>query len=391
MKNIDRLNKILDEYQMDVDGDKNVDSKLAGIDNEPIILYGAGNIGKKLYKALNKSNINVECFLDKNTELNKNDYEVPVYYPDDVLLNKYKNTASVILSALFSKNMCREIRIYLNKLGFKKVYALHEINFGMIDNGDFYNNMHDGMAIERSEIIKERENIVKALNLLEIDDDRSLYVDYIEAHLKRNFTIFKEPYDVSLQYLAHDIEEKIDYSNFIDCGAFDGDTIKSFIENKKHMENVVVFEPQNHLCRKIYKYVNSNKDKINSVTIFPCGVGSKFEKVKFLESIESPSSSKVVENGDNVIQCVSIDEALHGFKPTFIKMDIEGAEMDALMGAKNTIETNHPHLAICVYHSLSDIWQVPLLIKKFYSGYRFYLRSYNYMGLETVLYAFPEK
>jgi hypothetical protein len=108
-------------------------------------------------------------------------------------------------------------------------------------------------------------------------------------------------------------------------------------------------------------------------------------------SNNAPSTSKIDEKGEDIIQCIAIDDVLHGFKPTFIKMDIEGAEVEALKGAENTIKAYLPQLAICVYHRLSDIWEIPLLIKSFYEGYKFYLRSYNFMGLETVLYAFPDK
>ncbi len=69
-------------------------------------------------------------------------------------------------------------------------------------------------------------------------------------------------------------------------------------------------------------------------------------------------------------------------------MDIEGAELEALKGAERTIRQHRPQLAICVYHSLPDVWEIPLLIHQFDPGYTFYLRSYGFMGLETVLYAF---
>ena len=90
-------------------------------------------------------------------------------------------------------------------------------------------------------------------------------------------------------------------------------------------------------------------------------------------------------------QCIPIDGALRGLTPTFLKMDIEGMEPRALRGAAETIRAYHPQLAICVYHSLPHLWEIPLYIKSLYGGYRLFLRSYQYMGLETVVYAFPAK
>lgn len=83
----------------------------------------------------------------------------------------------------------------------------------------------------------------------------------------------------------------------------------------------------------------------------------------------------------------TIDEIVKSRKVTFIKMDIEGAELKALYGAANTIKTWHPKLAVCVYHKPEDLITIPQYIKSIYPMYRLYLRSYSPSGVETVLYA----
>ena len=72
-----------------------------------------------------------------------------------------------------------------------------------------------------------------------------------------------------------------------------------------------------------------------------------------------------------------------------IKMDIEGMEPRALAGAAEIIRQHRPQLAICVYHDISHLWSIPLQIKELYEGYRLYIRNYQFMGLETVVYAVP--
>lgn len=76
---------------------------------------------------------------------------------------------------------------------------------------------------------------------------------------------------------------------------------------------------------------------------------------------------------------------------TYIKMDIEGAELEALKGAKNIIETQRPKLAICIYYSLSDLYEIPLYLMQICKGYKFYVRHYSYGWIESVLYAIPEE
>lgn len=388
MVTIQSLEEMLDNFQKGLL--EEAQDKLENLKEKQILLYGAGNIGKRLFKNFQEVGIEVKCFIDRNMKIDSSKYSVPVYQPEDDSLIKYKQNGYLILSALFPLNLCSEIRQQLLNIGFKNIFALHEVNLSTINNGAFYENLFDG-TYNRVDITgRDKAKIREVFTWLEDSRDKELYVDYIKAHLTMDFTRLKKPYDISLQYLAHDIPWKIDYSNFIDCGGFDGDTIRSFVNNGIVMKNVAVFEPQNDLCQKISRYFRENVGKFRSATVFPCGVHSQTEKFRFAVSSDAPSASKIDENGNDIIQCVSIDDVLQGFNPTFIKMDIEGAEVGALKGAKDTIIKNHPYMAICVYHSLSDIWEIPSLIKSFYDGYRFYLRSYNYMGLETVLYAFPE-
>jgi hypothetical protein len=84
-----------------------------------------------------------------------------------------------------------------------------------------------------------------------------------------------------------------------------------------------------------------------------------------------------------------LDDILNGEIPTFIKMDIEGSEPDALIGATNRIKESQPVLAISVYHKQSDIWEIPLLIKSLSDNYSFFLRSHRDESWDLVCYAVP--
>ena len=81
-----------------------------------------------------------------------------------------------------------------------------------------------------------------------------------------------------------------------------------------------------------------------------------------------------------------MDDVLIDSNPTFIKMDIEGAEYKALKGAERVIRKCHPKLAISVYHKPEDIFDIPSLILEYNSDYRFYLRHYSLTSSETILY-----
>ena len=110
--------------------------------------------------------------------------------------------------------------------------------------------------------------------------------------------------------------------------------------------------------------------------------------VAFLENEELRGSSAIDKSGNTEIEVVRLDDFIPSDeKITFIKMDIEGAEIDALNGCKNILQKYKPKLAICIYHKPDDLWEIPLLIKRLVPEYQIYIRHYSNYLWETVCYA----
>lgn len=168
---------------------------------------------------------------------------------------------------------------------------------------------------------------------------------------------------------------------FVDGGCYDGETAIDFI--KWHGEGggyIYAWEPDTEnqeKCRKIFE------GKRIEGKLIPKGLWSDTGELKFKLD---KTASAIAKDGDIKIEVDSIDHAIN--KPvTYIKMDIEGAEYQAILGAKNTITAYKPKMAVCVYHKPEDIWELPHLIHEINSEYRFYLRHYSFGDIETVLYA----
>lgn len=92
-----------------------------------------------------------------------------------------------------------------------------------------------------------------------------------------------------------------------------------------------------------------------------------------------------------IARIVRIDDELADETISLIKMDIEGYELAAIRGCENLIKKYKPDLAICVYHRVFDMWEIPSLIKRYVPDYQFYLRHHSNTQVETVLYAVCEK
>ena len=171
---------------------------------------------------------------------------------------------------------------------------------------------------------------------------------------------------------------------FIDAGAYNGETSESFSKWCNDYSKIYLMEPDALMFQVAQEYVKLKK--IGNVSCINKGAFSHTTEISFLNIAES-GSSNISENGTVKIQTISIDEMLAGEKATYIKMDIEGAEMAALEGAEKTIVKHKPKLAISIYHKEDDLWKLPFYIKQKYPWYKLYIRHYTPFTTETVLYA----
>jgi len=207
--------------------------------------------------------------------------------------------------------------------------------------------------------------------------------------------------DNSTQYFPHDIDvfASIDEVRFVDAGAFNGDTVTSLIQACAHrhvpFDYAACFEPDPknlHALKTKIAALRYN-DAPPRVFVYPTGLWHRSEVLEF--SADQSASSCIADASSpqgltKSILGLSIDDCLFNAAPNFIKMDIEGAEKNALIGASQSITTYRPVLAICLYHRPRDLWEIPLFIHELVDDYDMHLRVYGDMLLETVLYCLPK-
>ena len=102
---------------------------------------------------------------------------------------------------------------------------------------------------------------------------------------------------------------------------------------------------------------------------------------------DSGLGSRIDANGDRKVECSKLDTALQNHDVSFISMDIEGAEVPAINGAKKIIEKWKPDLGICVYHYPEQVADVICAIDEIDQEYSFFIRNYTGYLTETVVYA----
>ncbi|MDR1243465.1 MAG: FkbM family methyltransferase [Deltaproteobacteria bacterium] len=196
----------------------------------------------------------------------------------------------------------------------------------------------------------------------------------------------------SPQYFA-DLYTRRQGEIFVDCGACSGDTLDVYLRllpnEVRQFHEYIAFEPDPAMFAVLGRYIAALPVELRDrVTAYPFAAGS--EKGKFLFEALGDGSSVISQKGDTLVQCVSLDEALADKAPTLIKMDIEGYEAFAVYGAREIIARCRPVLAICIYHHLFDLWEIPLLLQRLARGYHYFLRAYH-PYFEYVCYAVPHE
>ena len=189
------------------------------------------------------------------------------------------------------------------------------------------------------------------------------------------------------QYFDNEIIKLIEEEVFCDCGSFNGDTLEKFIAlSGGRYKRYIAFEAD----KETFKELNSKIDVRNYKDVDTYNIACWNEKTE-LKFQSNQTAGHITGSGGISVNADSLDHIINE-NITFLKMDIEGAEEMALMGAKRLIQENNPVLAICIYHRLEDFYKLPLLIKRFNPEYKLYIRHYTDMvDAETVCYAIPKE
>ena len=167
----------------------------------------------------------------------------------------------------------------------------------------------------------------------------------------------------------------------MDCGGYVGDTAAEFLRRTKgQYKKLIIFEPE--ICKGTIIQTNL---KGYEYDLYQYGVWSQSTVLKF--DARGDSTSFITENGQIKIPVKALDDVILKERPTFIKMDIEGSETEALKGCRRIIEEYKPKLAICIYHRPEDLFEIPLWIHSVNKDYRLLIRQYSSTRFETVCYA----
>jgi FkbM family methyltransferase len=358
--------------------------RLAGGLGDSLVLFGAGGIGRKTLHGLHRLGIEPLAFADNNPKLwDQPMLGVPVLPPKEAAA-RYGGSAAFVVTIWTGEGW--------DRMGHR-VSALRQFGCERVMTfGPLYWKYPEvylpHYAVSPAhEVHEQADAVLEASGLWSDDASRSEYVSQIRWRLWFDFDGLADPVKHPI-YFPGDLCDLRADEVFVDCGAYDGDTIESFArESGGEFRKVISFEPDPASFSKLERRVAAMPQR-ERIALHRAGTGAENCRVRFTAD-GTPAAS--MGSGDLEIDCVKLDDVLADEAPTYIKMDIEGAEPDALAGARRTIERHRPVLAVCSYHRQDHVWRIPRLINSFASGYRFFLRPHLLEVWDLVCYAIPEE
>ena len=341
----------------------------------PLILWGCGGCAKHVYSFLKKHSIILSgVFVD--IETNVKEFQGLKVSTLDEISSEF-GLYNVIVGHLRGYTRMIDLEQRVNCI--KNVFS--------IDVELLYPNVYE--YIDNDYISQNAKAFEWTYNQLFDDLSKESYLTYLNAKVNKDFKDII-PLVCDNQYFCDDIVRLTPNEVFVDCGAFTGDTVEAFINTLKKnavqtFKSIYAFEPDadnfTKLCLLSKKYPNLHC--INK------GAWSEQTSLRFAS--EGTTTSAASSSGEVNVEVDTIDNVLSCGEATFIKMDIEGAELNALKGAEQTIRKYKPKLAICVYHKADDLITIPQYIKALAPEYKFYFRLHDHGTTEAVLYAVYDK
>ena len=347
-------------------------------DRTDVLLFGAGPLGLSAAHDLAASPFRPVAFVDNNPGLWGTHIEgLPVFPPTSAAQHYGKDAIWLITIYTNSKviSQCRQLHV--------PWVTCAELSWVLPDPrpATFSFGTPELLA-------KSADEIVEAASVWGDEDFTVEYAAQVRWRFLLDYSALRPPMAVEELYFPRDLAKSLEREVFVDCGAFDGDTIEEFRASRPgHSDLLIAIEPDpNNIAALRERIATWDDSARESVKIKPVALGAHRGTVRFDPTGTAASSAG---SGPSLVPVAPLDELLDGTPPTYIKMDLEGAERDALVGGTETIRANKPFLAVCLYHKPGDLWDLPLLIKSIEPSYRLAMRRYSDERWETICYAVP--
>ncbi len=337
-----------------------VDLSKGRIPFKEVIIFGASQRGEIIKEIFHKHGISILGFIDNLPEKQGTSFCDLEVYSLDESIKAFPNIPVYIASSHY-----------------------HSIGTQLLAKGisDYYATPLSSFYFHPLLIKKNSNEIEKVYSILQDEESKDIYASIVKSYLTGDDGYLKHS---SYPQYFHPKVYPQEGDIIIDGGAYTGDTLQSFMKYTNC--RIIALEPSPDSFAKL---LESAQKYYKKVTCLNNGLWHKCDTLKFIQHSDTPTGNQIAIYGETTITTTSVDQLVIDLElPTInhIKMDIEGSELEALEGAKNSIKKFKPKLQISIYHNIEDIWSIPLFIHSLQPQYRFFIGHHAHDAHESVLY-----
>ena len=341
----------------------------------PIVMYGATvDVADQIVKKLSSNGLEVNIVISDEgvpvmTELTKLLNNTVIVHAKDIdtMLTEYNVVLGFVKAYGNIAGVAEKMRNARSVFYLSEIFEMEEISQSFVfENKIFLKELYDNLGDQHS---------------------KGSFIAYLLSKTRQDMK-YLPPIFEKIQYFPKGIFEFTDNESYFDCGAFTGDTIADFLKAAGgSYRHIWAAEPDSSNYKRLIQYIE--EQKLTDIDVVNKGIYGFAGKLPFRE--DGSMLSMISDDADGFIEVDTIDNISAGKPVTYIKFDVEGAELMALKGAELTIRRYKPILGISVYHKERDLIDIPAYIKEIAPEYKFYFRVHKKLAIDTVLYALVDE
>lgn len=336
---------------------------------EPLYLWGAGNVADEVYRILEDNGIMISGVFVSGV------IEKPI---------TFKNYTVTTLDEVLKRDEKINVLIghaqYHKKAEMEKIKGINKVYYIL---NPF--RTHDDISYD---YYKEHESeFEQAYSLFEEEFSKNVFQAYLNARINDNLSYLLEYFETPMTYFDNNVFTLSNNENYVDIGAYNGDTISEFMKNtNQQYEHIYAFEPDNDLFGELEGFIKEKQ--YQDIDIYKLGLWNSNGEL-FFES-DLGQSDRIVDTGNeiNKIEVVTLDVLLGDKKVTMIKSNISSGTIEWIEGAREIIQNQKPKLVINVGLMKHLLFAVPLLLREINVEYQMFLRFNESMPSRLFLYAY---
>jgi FkbM family methyltransferase len=352
----------------------------------PIVLYGAGNLGQTVLERLRRQHVEPVAFADDTPGKQGQVINSLLVITPEEAVGRYGDEATFVVTVLNPLASYLVLERRLRAITTARIVSF--LQLAWVYAGEFLPYYEFELP---QHLLRKAPEIKRAFQLFTDDEARRQYVAHLRFRLHLDYAAL--PASSDGDYFPVDVVGQLSPNiTFVDCGAYDGDTIRRFLRQQHGaFERIHAFEPDETTCRRLRAYVESLGTGVASrIHVLQAAVGSRRQSARFIST--GGTGSAIGGAGDSEVDVVALQDVIQDEEaPLYIKFDVEGAESEALAGAERLIRRSRPILAVSVYHRPNDLWEIPAYLHSLDLGYNLSLRTQGEDGLDVVCYAVPPR